>query len=298
MRLVAAVDIGGTRTKLGVVGEDGSIVRRTTIPTPARGEPEQLVSGIGATLGRMIDALHPEVVDGVGVSVAGFLDAEREAMVGNANLPLLCEFPLRRALERATGLAARLEVDSNAAAIAEHRHGAGVGARRLLSIAIGTGLGGGVIVDGRMLRYTGACAGDLGHVIIDHDGRQCSCGARGCLEAMVSSSALSERAGGLPVREVVGRARAQDRTALAALEETGWWLGLGLASLAPLFAPDRIVVGGGVAAAGELLLEPARASYREHAAADQRDRARIVGSIFEGWDGMIGAASGFLQPME
>ena len=139
MRLVAAVDIGGTRTKLGVVGADGTILRRTTIPTPARGEPDQLVAGISATIARMIDALRPEIVDGIGVSVAGFLDAEREAMVGNANLPLLCEFPLRRALAEATGLAVRLEVDSNAAAIAEHRHGAGVGARRLLSIAIGTG---------------------------------------------------------------------------------------------------------------------------------------------------------------
>ena len=114
----------------------------------------------------------------------------------------------------------------------------------------------------------------------------------------MSSSALSERAGGLPVREVIGRARAHDSPALGALEETGWWLGLGLASLSPLFAPDRIVVGGGVAAAGDLLLGATRASYREHAAADHRDRVEIVSSNFEGWDGMIGAASAFLQPIE
>lgn len=298
MRLVAAVDIGGTRTKIGIVDERGEILRRTTIPTSPRGAPAPLVEGITTTVVRMVDAMRPDVVAGMGVSVAGFLDDAREAMIGNANLPELCEYPLRRALADASGLACRLEVDSNAAGIAEHRHGAGRGARRLLSIAIGTGLGGAVIVDGTMLRYTGACAGDLGHVIVDRDGRRCSCGARGCLEAMVSSSALSERAGGLPVREVIGRARARDSSSIAALQETAWWLGLGLASLSPLFAPDRIVVGGGVAAAGDLLLEPTRASYREHAAADQRERVEIVGSTFEGWDGMIGAASAFLDPME
>ncbi|NUQ21092.1 MAG: ROK family protein [Gemmatimonadaceae bacterium] len=297
MRLVAAADIGGTRTKLGIVGESGEVLRRTTISTPRLGEPRDLVAGISSMLTRMVDAVDAPVA-GVGVSVAGFLDAEREAMVGNANLPALCEFPLRRALADALGLDCRLEVDSNAAGIAEYRLGAGRGARRLLSVTVGTGLGGAVIVDGVLLRYTGACAGDLGHVIVDRDGRRCSCGARGCLEAMVSSSALSERAGGLPVREVIGRARAHDSPALGALEETGWWLGLGLASLSPLFAPDRIVVGGGVAAAGDLLLGATRASYREHAAADHRDRVEIVSSNFEGWDGMIGAASAFLQPIE
>ena len=298
MRLVAAVDIGGTRTKLGVVAEDGTILRRTTIPTPPDGEPDALVDGIGSTMRRMVEVVGAEAVVGAGVSVAGFLDAGREAMIGNANLPALCGFPLRRALAGAFGMDCRLEVDSNASGIAEHRHGAGHGARRLLSVTVGTGLGGAVILDGSLLRHTGECAGDLGHVIVDRDGRRCSCGARGCLEAMVSSAALSERAGGLPVREVIGRARTRDPQALAALEETGWWLGLGLASLSPLFAPDRIVVGGGVAAAGDLLLASTRDSYREHAAADHRDRVAIVGSAFEGWDGMVGAASNFLQPIE
>jgi glucokinase len=157
-------------------------------------------------------------------------------------------------------------------------------------VTVGTGLGGGVIIDGELLRYTGECAGDLGHVIVEPTGRGCTCGARGCLEAMVSAAALSERAGGRPVRDVVVGAREGDRLASDALAETGWWLGLGLASLAPLFAPDRITVGGGVAAAGELLLEPTRASYRLHAATGLRESVRIVGSSFDGWEGIVGAA--------
>ena len=294
MRLAGAVDIGGTGTKIGIVADDGSIVRRVTIPTSPAGAPGPLVDDIVATLEPMLGEASAL---GVGVAVAGFLDRERGAMVGNANLPALCGFPLRRALEERLALDCRLEVDSNASSLAEYRYGAGRGAARLLGVTVGTGLGGGVIVGGDLLRYTGECAGDLGHVILQPDGRRCSCGARGCLEAMVSAAALSERAAGRSVRDVAAAALAGDRLAVDALAETGRWLGLGLASLSPLFAPDRIVVGGGVAAAaGELLLAPTRASYRAHAAPGFAERVQILGSSFDGWEGMVGAASLVLDP--
>ena len=297
MRLAGAVDIGGTRTKLGIVAEDGTVVRRAAITTGPGGEPGPLVDGIASALRPMLGALSAAgtPASGVGVAVAGFLDRERGAMVGNANLPALCGFPLRRALEERLALPCRLEVDSNAAALAEYRHGAGRGSARLLGVTVGTGLGGGVIIDGELLRYTGECAGDLGHIIVDPEGRRCPCGARGCLEAMVSSAALAERCGGRPVRDIVTGARRGEQLASYALAETGRWLGLGLASLSPLFAPDRIVVGGGVAAAGELLLAPARASYRAHAAPEHRESVQVVGSSLGGWAGMIGAASLYLD---
>lgn len=295
MRTAAAVDIGGTHTKLGVVDETGAILARGKVETPPSGAPVPLVDAIIAGLQPV---LHTYTVAGVGVSVAGFLDPAREAMVGNANLPALCDYPLKRALEEGLGLPCRLEVDSNASAIAEHRYGAGKDANRLLNIVIGTGVGGGVILDGRLLRYTGACAGDLGHVIVAPTGRQCTCGAAGCLEAMICSDAVAARAGGARVREVVGGARAGKRRYIDVLDETGRWLGLGLASLASLFAPDRIVIGGGVASAGELLLEPARASFAAHAPAAFRSSVPILPSTLEGWEGMIGAGSQFLTPME
>jgi glucokinase len=294
MRLAAGIDIGGSRTKIGIVAEDGSIVRRATIPTSG-GEPLPLVDGIVSTLGPMVDAA--DGVLGVGVSVAGFLDREHVAMIGNANLPALCGFPLRRALEERLALDTRLEVDSNAAVIAEYRYGGGRGSMRLLGVTVGTGLGGGVIIEGALLRYTGECAGDLGHIILDPKGRSCSCGAQGCLEALVCSAALSDRAAGRPVREVVSSAKRGEQLAMDALADTAWWLGLGLASLSPLFAPDRIVVGGGVAAAGDVLLEPTRASYRTHASPEFRN-VQVVGSSFDGWEGTVGAASLFLDPLE
>lgn len=299
MRLVGAVDIGGTSTKIAMVGDDGTIVSRGRVATTPAGDPRPLLEAIASVLGPMLDRATDDgnAPLGIGISVAGFLDPERSAMVENANLPALCGFPLRRAFEQRFPFDCRLEVDSNAAAVAEYRFGAARGARRVLGVTIGTGLGGAVIINGALLRYTGECAGDLGHIILDPKGPHCSCGARGCLEALVSSAALSARAGGRTVREVIAGARSSEQGAVSALTETGWWLGLGLASLAPLFAPEMIVVGGGVAAAGDLLLEPARESYRAHAAPELARKARIVGASFDGWEGMVGAACLFFDPV-
>jgi glucokinase len=298
MRLAAGVDIGGTGVKIGIVREDGQILERTVIATSDRGEPTPLVDGIDAALRPMLEATRAEGegVSGIGVSVAGFLDPEHGAMYGNANLPALCDFPLRRALEERFAQEVRLENDSNAAVVADFRHGAGIGASRLLAVTVGTGLGGGVIIDGEVVRLTGECAGDLGHIIVNRSGRRCTCGARGCLEAMVCSAALSERGGGRPVRDIISDARAGDALARQALAQLGWWLGLGLASLSPIFAPERIVVGGGIAAAGDLLLDHVRSSYRTRAAPAFRETVQIVGSSFEGWEGMVGAASLVLDP--
>ena len=300
MRVAAAIDIGGTGTKIGVVAEDGTLLRRRTIPTGTHPQPAGLVEAIASTLRLLLDARESNrnPVSGVGVSVAGFLDPEHSMMLHNANLPGLQKFPLRRALEDRLSMKCNLEVDSNAAVVAEYRHGAGRGSRRLLGVTVGTGLGGGVIIDGKLLRFTGQCAGDVGHVIVDHKGHLCSCGARGCLEAMVNVAALSERAGGRPAREIVNSARKGDKLSRKALAESGRWLGLGLASLSPIFSPDRIVVGGGISAAGDLLLHPTRASYHTHARPEFREHTQVVGSSFEGWEGMIGAASLLLNPID
>jgi glucokinase len=299
MRCAGAIDIGGTGTKLGIVAEDGTVLRRRTISTRAHSEPAALMDAIASSLRLLLDARESQrnPVAGVGVSVAGFLDREHSAMVNNANLPAFHGFPLRRALEERLSLKCRLEVDSNAAVVAEYRHGAGRGSTRLLGVTVGTGLGGGVIIDGQLLRYTGECAGDLGHIIVDRKGRLCTCGARGCLEAMVNVAALSERAGGREARDIVNNGRKGDRLAQKALTETGRWLGLGLASLSPIFSPDRIVVGGGISAAGDILLDPTRASYQAHVQPEFRGKTQVVGSSFEGWEGMIGAASLFLDPL-
>jgi glucokinase len=296
MKVAGAIDIGGTSTKLGLVAEDGTIVARDRIATSAEGAPEPLVEAIALAFTEMVRKAEKPELPGVGVSVAGFLNHDRSAMVHNANLAALRGFPLKRALEERLSLACKLEVDSNATTLAEYRYGAGKNADRLLGLTIGTGIGGGVVINGRLVRYTGECGGDLGHVIVEPEGRLCTCGARGCLEAMANSAALSERVEGRSVRDIIDAARRGNKIARDAIAESGRWIGLGVASLAALFDPDVIVIGGGVAAARDLLIGPARDSYMTYASPQYRD-ARFEGSAFDGWDGVLGAATLFLDPV-
>ena len=298
MRLAGAVDIGATNTKIGIVGEDGRVFRRSTIPTKSGNEPSHLVDAIANELRPMMDAMTDErnQVVALGVSIAGFLNREHTMMIANANLRDLRDFPLRRALEEKFELNCHLEVDSNATTLAEYRFGMGRGSTNMLGMVFGTGVGGGVIVGGRLLRFTGECVGDIGHVIVDPGGRKCTCGARGCLEAVACSAALSERAQGRSPREAISAAKNGDKSAISALADIGNFIGIGLASLVQIFAPEKIVVGGGIAAAGEILIEPARRSFRENAGDDFCDVVTIVGSTFDGWEGIIGAASLALSP--
>jgi glucokinase len=296
MRVAGAIDIGGTSTKLGLVTEHGTIIARDRIATSVEGAPEPLVEAIATAFAQMMRSHETTELAGVGVSVAGFLNHDRSAMVHNSNLPALRGFPLKRALEKRLSTECRLEVDSNATTLAEYRYGAGKNVERLLGLTIGTGIGGGVVINGRLVRYTGECAGDLGHVIVDPEGRLCTCGAHGCLEAMANSAALSERVEGRSVREIIDAARRGNDVAREAIAESGRWIGLGVASLAALFDPDVIVIGGGIAAAQELLIGPARESYLTYASPQYRD-ARFEGSAFEGWDGVLGAATLFLDPV-
>jgi glucokinase len=298
MRLAGAVDIGATNTKIGIVGEDGRVFRRNTIPTKTGSEPAHLVDAIAHELRPMMDAMTDErnQVVAIGVSIAGFLNREHTMMIANANLRELRDFPLRHAFEERFELACHLEVDSNATTLAEYRFGMGRGSTNMLGMVFGTGVGGGVIVGGRLLRFTGECVGDIGHVIVEPGGRKCTCGARGCLEAVACAAALSERARGRSPREVISAAKSGDKSAADALSAIGQLIGLGLASLVQIFAPEKIVIGGGIAAAGDFLIEPARRSFRENAGDDFRSSVTIVGSMFDGWEGIIGAASLALSP--
>jgi len=293
MRLAGAADIGATNTKIGIVGEDGRIVRRGTISTKTGAKPDDLVDAIAAELRHMLDAVGDErnQVAGIGIAVAGFLDREHTAMIANPNLTSLLDFPLRRAFEERFELHCHLEVDSNASTVAEYRFGMGRGASRLLALTLGTGVGGGVIVGGKLLRFTGECAGDVAHIVVEPEGRPCTCGATGCLEAMVNSAALSERGGSRKPLEIISSAKKGDAASISALAETGRLLGRGLASLSPIFAPEKIVIGGGLSTAGELLIEPARKSYDEHVGDEFRGKVEIASSKFDGWEGMVGAAS-------
>ncbi len=272
---------------MGLVGPSGEVVAEESTRTPTAGAPEALLAAIAegaAGLGRA--AAQPSLV---GVSVAGFVDRDRSCMIYNPNLPLLAGFPLRQALADRLGLPCFLDVDSNAAALAEHRFGNGQGSKRFLCLAIGTGVGGGVVVGGELLRYCGGCAGDLGHVVVDPRGPGCPCGGTGCLEAVASAPRL-EALTGSTAREAIRAALAGDEACRAALAEMGGWIGVGLCTYVSLFDLDRIVIGGGVSAAGDLLLDPARAHFARHAPRYFRRDVSIELAALGPQAGVVGAA--------
>src|SRR5919197_842008 len=278
-RLALGLDIGGTKVAAGVVRADGRIVERTRIPTPQAGAEK----GIVTALLEVIDglrALQPQV-EAIGVGAAGLVEWPAGRIVWAPHNPYR-DLPLRRLLHELTGLPTVVDNDANAAAWAEARFGAGSGSDELILLTIGTGVGGGLVLGGRPYRGVSGLGAEVGHMIVAPDGAPCSCGSRGCLEAMVSGTALerlgreavlADPEGGLARRagdgEVSGplvfeAARAGDPTARALFERMGFWLGVGIASLVTIFDPELVVVGGGLVTTGDLLLGPARTSFKRY----------------------------------
>jgi glucokinase len=243
------------------VSPDGSIRHLRTIHT--HGPAERLVDAIASQVDRTGAA-------GAGISVAGFIDDARSAMVFNPNLSWLESFPLREALANRLGLHAVLEADSNAACLAESRFGAGRAVRRFVCLTLGTGVGGAMVVDGGIVRLAHGGLGDIGHVAVEPLGRSCSAGCRGCAEAMISAAAIRQRYGrGKGVREIIDSARAGEEHAIQVLTETGRLLGVALASMVVMLLPDTIALAGGTSEAGRLLIGPA-----------QSHLARLVGPYY------------------
>ncbi|MEN6604927.1 MAG: ROK family protein [Bryobacteraceae bacterium] len=289
------IDIGGTNTKVALVGREGHIEALETIPTrpeDSGAQAPELVRRITESAGRCLQGYPAEAA---GVAVAGFVDDGRESMIYNPNLPWLADFPLKSALSRALGMPVVLEVDSNAACLAEYRFGSGRGASRFLCLTAGTGLGGGMVVNGDLLRFTGQCLGDVGHVVLDADGPACSCGGRGCAEALVAQSRIVDQAGCMGgLLDVIQAAREGHLHARSALESAGRALGLLAASLAQIFQPDRIAFAGGLSEAGGLVLDGAQIAFLRNSSDASRDQVRIVTASLGRTSGVIGAAAPLL----
>ena len=300
------MDLGGTKMLIGVVDAQPEIHYRWEGPSAAE-SAEELLGLIERELGQARRA-RPEVV-AAGLGIPCTVDRERGVAVSSVHLPLV-EVPIRELLAQHTGLPVFIDNDANVAVIAEHRFGAARGARNVVMLTIGTGIGGGLILDGRPYRGSTGAGAELGHMVVELDGPlgQGNCPSRGCIEALASGTAigLEGRAAGetepesalglalaagreIDARLVIGAAQEGDRAALGVLELVGRRLGAALAGLANAFEPDLIVLGGGAMAAGELLLVPATEELRERALPPAN--ATPVRAAQLGADaGMIGAA--------
>lgn len=313
MTVNIGIDVGGTGIKGAAVAEDGTLSHRTERTTPAQ-DVDAIAAAIADVIREIADAIERggDSVRAVGVAAAGFVDAAGSTVLFAPNLAWR-DAPLKARLESAVGRPVYLENDANAAAWGEFRFGGAREADDMLLVTIGTGVGGGIVSDGELLRGSEGVAAEIGHVRMVPEGIRCGCGNRGCLESYASGTALVREArelvaGGSPhagaLSDLCGgdpealtgpmvtqAARDGDPAATELFADLGRWLGEGIASLVAVLDPELIVIGGGVSEAGDLLLEPTVAAFgRQLTARGHRRQATIVRAILGNDAGMIGAA--------
>lgn len=289
------VDMGGTKISVGRVGISGCLLGEPlTLPSRAV-DFEAVVDVICAAVRKEIAQAGPGVA-GVGVGCAGTIDRENGVVVTSPNLPLE-NAPLVRRLREELSLPVIIENDANAAAVAEHRVGAAVGMQHVVLLTLGTGIGGALILGGKLYRGAHGAAGELGHMVVEADGEPCRCGRRGCWEQYASGTGLRRVAfrtvglferGAFSGESVGALAREGVAAAKVALAEIANWLGLGIVNTVNIFDPEMVVVGGGLGNLGELLLGPAREVLKE-ALPPGRDQTRLVSAALGADAGLIGA---------
>ncbi len=314
MGLTVGVDIGGTKIASGVVDGSGRIIDDDQVATPDPVDDDDTASAIEKAIAGLVTGhreRHPEV-EAVGIGAAGFVDRSRSVVIFAPNI-LWRDEPLRERVQELVGLPVVVENDANAAAWAEFQFGAGEDVDDLVLLTVGTGIGGGIVLDGELYRGAFGVAAEVGHLRVVPQGVLCGCGNRGCWEQYASGRALvrdarelvqargpgyeglaaasdgvAERVDGPTVTRL---AQEGDPACVALVAEVGRWLGEGLASLAAVLDPAVAVVGGGVAAAGELVLAPMRTAFEaELTAHGYRPTLEIRPAELGNAAGIVGAA--------
>lgn len=323
-RYIVGVDLGGTKIMAGVLTEDGHRhFGLRSVSTQAAQGAEVVVERIIALIeGVILDTIAETGASrndfiGVGIGAPGPLDREKGIVIVAPNLGWR-NFPLRDLIADRLGLEAALDNDANCATYGEWWQGAGRGSKICIGITIGTGIGGGIVIDGKLFHGASDVAGEVGHTTIELNGRHCKCGNYGCLEAYASGPAIATRAREVLVREesasllptlVGGRldeitaqtvydaANRGDAVANEIVRDTAKYLGAGIANLLNVLNADTVVVAGGVTSAGETLLTPLRAEVRRRAFRPAVEAARIVSGELPGSAGVVGAVATFKQKM-
>ncbi len=304
---IIGVDLGGTKMLLGVLDADSKVLWESREASTGQTEDE-LVELLVREVGEAREP-HPGV-EAVGLGIPATIDHERGVAVSAVNLPLT-DVPMREIVGGRTGLPVFVDNDANVAALAEHLYGAARGAQNAVMLTIGTGIGGGLILGGELYRGSTGAGAELGHTVIEIDGPPCqgNCPGRGCIETLASGTALGREGREAAQREpgsalgqmlaegatidgkaVTEAALGGDVTAVAVFDLVGSRLGVALASFANIFEPDVFVIGGGVIAAGDLLLDPARRELEARALPPMR-RTPVVAAELGSDAGMIGAAA-------
>lgn len=318
-RYVVGIDIGGTNLVAGAVREDGDeVLAVRSEPTRPEAGAEDVVRRIIAMARQAIAetrAARPDAaIVGVGVGAPGPLDRRRGIVLLTPNLGWV-DLPLRQLVADGTGLPAALDNDANCAVLGESWRGAARGARHAIGLTIGTGIGGGIVIDGRLYHGASDVAAEFGHITIDTSGRRCKCGNYGCLEAYASGPAIARRAvemieagaesrlpdlvGGnldhITAQTVYAAAKAGDDLALEVVNDTAKYLGAGVANFVNIFNPEVVVICGGVTHAGERLFGPLRREVARRAFKPAVQVCRILPGTLVNTAGVVGAAKAFLE---
>ncbi|GAA2709985.1 MULTISPECIES: ROK family protein [Streptomyces] len=299
--LVAALDIGGTKIAGALVDGRGRLLRRVRRATPADGDAAAVMAAVAAVLGELAAAAEWSGVRAVGIGSAGPVDASA-GCVSPVNVPGWRDFPLVAEVTAASGgLPVVLVGDGVAMTAAEHWQGAARGHDNALCMVVSTGVGGGLVLGGRLHPGPTGNAGHIGHISVDLDGDRCACGGRGCVERIASGPNIARRAlaegwrpgadGDASAQAVAAAARAGDEAARASFARAARALAAGIAATATLVEVDVAVVGGGVAGAGEVLFGPLRACLREYAALSFAAGVRVVPARLGADAGLVGAAA-------
>jgi glucokinase len=291
------IDIGGTYTKLAIVSEGGEIQHLETLPTAAREDPQDYLDRLVERIGWLA---NDNKITGIGLAAPGFLSKDHRSIRYNPNTPALVGIDFVNLLGR-INVPVWLEQDLNVPTVAEYYYGEFRGAPRLMTASIGTGLGGGLIVEGKVIDFSGSTIGDTGHIILEPDGPTCTAGCHGCAEALIATPGIERLAEKnnrnkfhrIKAYEVISAAKDGQPWAVEIIKQIGGWLGQWLASISPIFLPSHVILCGGVAEAGEPLRKKAEARFHELSGLEYT-QCVIALSHFGGRAGVIGAAAPFL----
>jgi glucokinase len=310
---IIGVDLGGTTTKLAFVTETGEIIEKWEIPTDVSDEGKKIIGNIAQAIREKLAGLGKTKEDilGIGMGAPGPADLKKGIIYEAVNLGWKNEYPIKQSLEYEISLPVVIDNDANCAALGEMWRGAGNGARDLVCVTLGTGVGGGVIANGDIVQGTKGAAGEIGHITaVPEGGAPCNCGKSGCLETIASATGivrialenlkqhqtggelyqLYQQNGTVTAKDVFDAARNDDSLAKSVVNEVAYHLGMALANIANMLNPEKIVIGGGVSKAGDVLLKPVSDYFQKHAFPRVASSTKLVLATLGNDAGVIGAA--------
>ena len=309
---VLAIDLGGTKIIAAIISNKGEVMAREYQPTLADEGPQPVINRILSAVDHLLNLrnISSSQLSGISIAAAGVIDMEKGIITSSPSLPGWCDIPLRSIIGEKYKVSTFLVNDANAAALAEHHFGAGKGANNLVYLTVSTGIGGGIIINGRLYFGSSGSAGEIGHTTIDVNGPRCSCGNIGCLETLASGTAVAKetirriskgekssliemvegKTENITAETVGVAAQGGDSLTLEVISKAATYLGVGIVNLVNIFNPEIVIIGGGLAKMGDLLLDSVRQAVRERAFQLSAQAVRIVPAQLGDDAGVFGAA--------